>query len=190
MLKAEFQVGPDAEDIVPIEAEPASAAEAAFGWLSAEAAFGEDVLTAYPLLTAPDRLMEGFELQEGPSKLYLWLDPKNAIQAMMAILAINLFNTSSTLLADANLRSCPADLRDINTIHGTKAAKVAADLLEKFHKMREGNQKNFKVGRVNVEAGGQAIVGNIQATRQRPDQPGRATKTSRRRKKNCVGRDR
>ena len=50
-------------------------------------------------------------------------------------------------------------MRNINVRHGIKAATVAAALLEKFQEMRDGGQKSFKVGRVNVEAGGQAIVG-------------------------------
>ncbi len=56
----------------------------------------------------------------------------------------------------------------------------AGDLLEKFQAMCDGSQKSFKVGSVNVEAGGQAIVGNVQATR-----PGKKS-----RKDRSVSRDR
>jgi hypothetical protein len=55
-------------------------------------ASGEDVLTAYLRLTAPEGLMERFELQDGSCKLYQDLEPKNTIQAIMAVLALNLFN--------------------------------------------------------------------------------------------------
>jgi hypothetical protein len=53
--------------------------------------------------------------------------------------------------------------------------------------VRHGSQKSFKVGRVNVEAGGQAIVGNIQSTRQRLDQPNGATNTFRTQKEEPRG---
>jgi hypothetical protein len=156
-LSKHIQVEAEAEERALVEDQPAS--EAAYGPLSPAARLGEDALTAYLLLTAPDRLMEGFDLQEGPCKLYLELDPKNTIQAMIATLAITMFNTSATCLADGNLRNVPPQVRHINVRHGIDAGKVAAALLEKFQEMRDGSQNSLKVGRVNVEAGGQAIVG-------------------------------
>jgi hypothetical protein len=162
-----IQVEPKAEEIVPVEDEPRTAVEVA------QAVSGEDVLTAYLRLTAPQGLMERFELEEGACKLYLALEPKNTIQAMMAVLAVNLVNASSACLADGlNLRYIPPHLRDIYLKRGTKGSVYAADLCERYQAMHDGSQKSFKVGRVNVEAGGQAIVGNVQSTRQRPDQPG------------------
>ena len=98
---------------------------------------------------------------------------------MMATLAITAFNISSTCLADGSGRNISLQEREINVKLGLKASDAAAALIEKFEAMRHGSQKSFKVGRVNVEAGCQAIVGNIQSTRQRLDQPNGATKTFR-----------
>jgi len=179
MSKAESKhiaVEPGDEEIVLIEGEPDSIVEATIGPLSSAARLDQDAITAHLQLTAPDRFMEGFELQDSYCALYLGLDPKNTPQAMMATLAITAFNISSTCLADGSGRNISPQERDINIKLGLKATGVAADLIEKFQAMRHGSQKSFKVGRVNVEAGGQAIVGNIQSTRQRLDQLNGATK--------------
>src|SRR5262245_23202479 len=84
--------------------------------------------------------MEGFELQNSSCKLYLELDPRNAIEAMMATLIVDLFNTCFSCLADGNIRSCPPHVRDINLRLGLKAAMQAADLLKKYNEMRFGSQ--------------------------------------------------
>ena len=140
-----------------------------FGPLSPDALSGEDVLTAHLRVTAPDGLMEGYGLQEGSCKLYLALDPKNAIQAMLAVLAIDTFNASFAAFADGNMKNIPTKVRDVNLRNGTNLAMASATLLEKFHRMRYGSPKSFRVGRVNVEAGGQAIVGNVRAGRRQSE---------------------
>ena len=177
----QIQVEPKEKRVVPVEDLPLVEAS------------GEDVLTAYLRLTAPEGLMEHFELQDGSCKLYQDLEPKNTIQAIMAVLALNLFNASSRCLADGlNLGNIPPHVRDIYLRHGIKASLSAGDLFEKFQAMCDGSQKSFKVSSVNVEAGGQAIVGNVQSTLQQSDQPG-ATMTSRpgkSRKDRSVSRDR
>ena len=74
-----IQVEPKAKKLVPIDDESVTAVEAS----------GQDVLTAYLRLTAPEGLMERFELQDGSCKLYLGLEPNNTIQEIMGVLAVN-----------------------------------------------------------------------------------------------------
>ena len=67
-----------------------------------------------PAIDWPEGLMEGFELQDGPCALYQELEPKNTIQAIMAVLALNLFNASSTLSCRwLSGRNIPPHVRDI-----------------------------------------------------------------------------
>jgi hypothetical protein len=143
MSKAESKhiaVKPGTEEIVLIQDEPGSIVEETIGPLSSAARLDQDVITAYLQLTSPDRFMEGFELQDGSCALYLGLDPKNTIQAMMATAAINVFNISSTCLADGSGRNISFQERDINVNLGLNAAKLMADLIGKYQAMRYGSQ--------------------------------------------------
>ena len=87
--------------------------------------------------------MEGLELEEGSCNLYRELDHQNAIQAMIAVLAIDTFNASFSAFADGNMRNIPPNERDINLKNGIKAAMASATLLEKFQEMQYGSQKSL-----------------------------------------------
>ena len=97
---------------------------------------------------------------------------------MVATLAVGLFNASLVSISDGTRQNTPPQVRDINLRHGIKAATAVAELLKTLHDMRGGSQKSVSVGNVNVEAGGQAIVGNLKSGRQRRDH-GEAVVTSR-----------
>src|SRR5262245_56060904 len=141
-VEPNIQAKPSAKRIVSIEDERVADANcyALVAERSTEALTDEAVLTAHLWICAPDRLMEGFELEKGSCKLYQALKPKNTIQRMMATLLVNVFNTSSSCLADGTMRSCPPHIRDINIKHGLKAGALAADLLMKFNEMQSGDQ--------------------------------------------------
>jgi hypothetical protein len=53
-------------------------------------------------------------------------------------------------------------LRDLNLRHGIKAAAVAAELVKALDNRGRDKSEKVTVGKVNVEAGGQAIVGNVE----------------------------
>ena len=153
-----------------------------------ETCLGDDLLSSHLCLTAPDRdgfflPIEGAELREDSHKLYRGLNPENTTEAMFATLAVGIFNSSLTAIADGIRQGTPLQVRDINLRLGLKGATVAADLLKAFNELRNGSQKRVSVGAVNVEAGGQAIVGNVQSGRHRRNKAdGAAARTSRRHK--------
>jgi hypothetical protein len=133
-----------------------------------KANYAHDILSAHLCLTAPDRdmvllPMTGLEFQEDSCELFHGLNPKNTSEKLIATLAVSLFNASLSSIADGTRKNTPPNIRDINLRHGIKAATVVADLLEKLHERQSGNEKTVRVGKVNVEPGGQAIVGNVQA---------------------------
>jgi hypothetical protein len=104
-------------------------------------------------------------MTDGPLDLYQNIERRDALDSMLAMLAASVTSASLDCLAQAAL--CPPEhlqLRDLNLRHGLKGATVAAALAKALDNRHPG-QKSEKVtvGKVNVEAGGQAIVGNIES---------------------------
>jgi hypothetical protein len=183
MLKSESkntEAMPGVGEVVFLEDEPSPAIESSD---SQKAHYAPDILSAHLCLTAPDRdmvflPMVGLEFQEDSCALYRGIEPKNTIEAMMATLAVGLFNASLGCIADGTRQNTPPHVRDLNLKHGIKAATAVADLLKTLHGMRGGSQKSVSVDEVNVEAGGQAIIGDVESGRQRRSDGG-AVGTSR-----------
>jgi len=155
-----------------------------------EGIMGEDLLGAHLHLTAPDLgvllpPMANLELREDACKLYKGLHPRNTSEAMLATLAVGLFNASLGSIAEGTRQDTPPAVRDINLKNGIKAAASVGDFLEKLRAMQSGNYQTVRVGNVNVEAGGQAIVGNVQSGRDRAksDDKIKTTSSSQKRKR-------
>jgi len=145
-----------------------------------DAGEGEGLLASHLCMTAPERdgfflPMDGFELRQDSCKLYRDLNPRNALEGMLATLAVGIFNTSLIVVADGSRQETPLEAREINLRYGLKAATVAVDLLKALNELQNGTEKRVSVGAVNVEAGGQAIVGNVDA-RKRGRKAGRQNK--------------
>jgi hypothetical protein len=141
---------------------------------------GEGLLAAHLRLTAPENEglflpLEGHELREDSHQLFLELKPQNAAEGMLATLAVGLFNSSLTAIAEGSRQQAPLQVRDVNLRHGTRGAIATAELLQRLNRLQNGAEKAVQVGAVNVEAGGQAVVGNI------------ALGKTRRRKKTKIG---
>jgi hypothetical protein len=119
------------------------------------------------IVAAPGRLLDDDklkrELTQGSYDLYRGLKPRNAQEAIVAMLAVGVANASLDYLALASrLNVEAAELRDLNLRHGLKGAAVATDLVKAL-KLRGEKPERVSVGSVNVEPGGQAIVGNVEA---------------------------
>jgi len=120
------------------------------------------------IVAAPGRLLDDDklkrELTQGSYDLYRGLKPRNAQEAIVAMLAVGVANASLDYLALASrLNVEAAELRDLNLRHGLKGAAVATDLVKALNEMRGEKPERVSVGSVNVEPGGQAIVGNVEA---------------------------
>jgi hypothetical protein len=141
---------------------------------------GAGLLAAHLRLTAPESEglflpMEGHELREDSRRLFLELKPQNAAEGMLATLAVGLFNSSLTAIAEGSRQRVPPQVRDVSLRHGMKGAMVVAQVLQALDRFQNGAEKGVQVGAVNVEAGGQAVVGNV------------ALGKTRRRKKTKIG---
>lgn len=114
----------------------------------------------------------------GALDLYENIEKRDALDSMIAMLAVSLTSASLDCLSQAAL-SAPCDLkvRDLNLRHATKGAATVADLVKVLDKRRGAKSEKVTVGQVNVEAGGQAIVGNVEAAPHPGASPTKPSKT-------------
>jgi hypothetical protein len=144
----------------------------------------EDQLLALDPAWPPRELMAGAAVQlTAPAKylpeekrhrmlanaaldLYCDLAPSDATETLLSMLAVSVANASVDCLTQAALaRPEWLEGRDLNLRHGLKGAAVAAELIKVLDARRGIGPKKVTVGSVNVEAGGQAIVGNVESRR-------------------------
>jgi alkylhydroperoxidase family enzyme len=128
----------------------------------------EQLMAANLVLAAPGRFLEDPKLSslmtEASYDLYRQLDPSNPQKAMMALLAVSVTNASLDCIAQAmRTPATHLQLREINLRHGMKGAKLAAYLLKAMNDLHGQKTEKVTVGNVNIEAGGQAIVGTVEA---------------------------
>jgi hypothetical protein len=127
-------------------------------------------------LTAPYEYMKNDQLsgrsRDGSLELYSSLHPENALQSVLASLIISVSNaTNDCLSLAARVPAQELQHRDVNLRHGLKGAAVVTQLIDAFERVRGNRPGNVSVGKVNVESGGQAIVGTVQSSSlgQEPD---------------------
>ena len=124
--------------------------------------------TGYLLLTTPGRFLADCpvrnELENNSVELFVGLNPRNAQEAIICMLAVAISNASLDCVAQASLLD-PGQftLRDLNLRHGFKGAQLGAELIKTLNDLRCKRSEKVQVSSVNVEAGGQAIVGNVEA---------------------------
>ena len=93
-------------------------------------------------------------------RLYTALDSSDAVEAILNRNIVALSNGALESHARAAVTNTPKAL-DLNLRHATKMALAAAHLVEVLERRRR--PKHLLVSNVNVEAGGQAIVGTVEA---------------------------
>ena len=149
----------------------------------------EDLSVAHLCMTAPDRdpliqRLAGDQFRESAVSLLNELAPRNASERMVATLAIATWNCALTALADGSRQDVPAEVRRLNMGLGFQGTGIASKAITTLQEMQSGNPKCVSVGKVNVEAGGQAIVGHVEAgrgpTKHRNREPIRRVKKAKR----------
>jgi len=146
---------------------------------------GEELLTLQMFMCAPD---VGIEVGVGTDKnvvqlrevakvgsfsLYNQFKPQDPAEAILAALSVEVKNATSDCLMEAARMKAYPEIRSMHLKDGFRGALVTADLLDKLEQRRRNHPKAVTVGNVNVEAGGQAIVGNVQTG----SEPQKAPKT-------------
>jgi hypothetical protein len=109
-------------------------------------------------------------LKKGAIDLYFSLAPRDAIDSMLASAMVALSNATMDCFDRAN---CSGRARELNLRYGIKGAATLADLSELYDSRRGKGEQTVPVSKVNVEADGHAIVGNVDSR----DRRKRATKS-------------
>ncbi len=89
------------------------------------------------------------------------IGPKDELEGMMAAQLIAAHNASMECYRRAMLEEQTFEGRRENLSHGGKASRTFATLLEALNRHRGKGQQKVTVEHVTVNAGGQAIVGNV-----------------------------
>jgi hypothetical protein len=130
----------------------------------------ERLVAAHLIAAAPGRYLESPGLKATMSgatcDLYERLGSRDAQDSIFSLLTVSVTNASLDCLALA-ARVPPDNLavRELNLRYGLKAAEVAAQLIKARDDRHRERPDKVSVGAVNVEAGGQAIVGNVKSGR-------------------------
>ena len=118
-------------------------------------------------------------LQHGAQGLVEEFAPADAVESTFAPVIVGIRNAVMTHLHLATKAS--GIRRDIEVNTAFKGAGVLVELLEAFDAHRGHGGRRFTVGNVNVECGGEAIVGNVETTpRQKPRPEDSASEPNRR----------
>lgn len=91
------------------------------------------------------------------------LAPTDALEGMMATQMVAIHNAAMECLRRAQLENQSFEGRDQNLKHATKLLATYARHVEALDKHRGRGQQKITVEHVTVNAGGQAIVGNVEA---------------------------
>ena len=100
------------------------------------------------------------QMMEGALELYTGMHPKDSIDAILATFMVNISNLANTSLAHA--AHLPPGLSDPIFRTALKAGTVLNDIVKTYDARRRQNAEKVTVGQVNVESGGQAIVGTVE----------------------------
>lgn len=90
------------------------------------------------------------------------IGPKEEIEGMLATQMVAIHNAAMDCFRRANIEGQSLDGRDKELKHAAKLVATYARQVETLNKHRGKGQQKVTVEHVNVESGGQAIVGNIE----------------------------
>lgn len=91
------------------------------------------------------------------------IGPQNEMEGMLAVQMVTTHNAAMECLRQATVPGLPPDIRDQNLKHAAKLMSIYVQQMEALDKRRGKGQQKITVEHVNVHAGGQAIVGNVEA---------------------------
>ena len=145
-------------------AKPASPAAKAVQPPDQPASSGSKFLNGMQIIMCvPKAQIEGKDatpkMIKGALDLYTGMHPKDSIDSILATLIVNISNLSNSSLAKA--ANLPPALGNRHLLAGLKGATVVSDLIKTYHAQHQKGEK-VMVGQVNVESGGQAIVGTVE----------------------------
>ena len=122
----------------------------------------QQVWNAGTQVLKPDK--DGKDISKGAILAALkGIGPQNEMEGMLAVQMVSTHNAAMECLRQATVPGLPAELRDQNLKHAAKLMSIYVQQMEALDKRRGKGQQKITVEHVNVHAGGQAIVGNVEA---------------------------
>jgi len=100
---------------------------------------------------------------ESTALTFIGLAPKDDIERMLVMQMIGTHEAATECLRRAMIEGQGFEARDVNLKHAEKLMAVYTKQIEALNKHRGKGQQKITVKHVNVESGGQAIVGNVEA---------------------------
>jgi hypothetical protein len=119
---------------------------------------------------------------ESAQALYDDFRAADSIDSMLARLMCGISNMAMDALA-RGLRCHTLEQRDMELKSATRGALVIAELTKAYDGRRARGKQTVNVGQVNVEAGGQAVVGNVTSA----SRPGEVAHLASMPQDECVG---
>ena len=98
-------------------------------------------------------------------KLLEKIKPQNELEGLLALQILGVHETAMECLQQSRLPAQTPAGRDLNLKHAVKFMGLFTKQLEALDRLRGKAQQKMTVERVNVESGGQAIVGQVDASR-------------------------
>jgi hypothetical protein len=94
--------------------------------------------------------------------MYIGLKPKDSLEAMLISQMVNVHNLAMEFSRRSMFDEQPAEGVERNINRVTKLMRTFTAQAECLNKYRTGGKQTIQVQHVNVNEGGQAIVGNVQ----------------------------
>jgi hypothetical protein len=119
----------------------------------------------YGALWLADDLTEEEKLTRFSSAISMLegIEPKDGTEGMLATQMVGTHNAAMECLRRAMIPSQPNERRDENLKQATKLLSVYSRQIEVLDKHRGKGQQKVTVEYVNVESGGQAVVGHVES---------------------------
>lgn len=89
------------------------------------------------------------------------IQPQDQMETLLVVQMMTTHNTSMECLRRANISNQTFEGRTMALNQAAKFLRLYMDQLNTLNRHRGKGQQNLIVGQVNVESGGQAIVGNV-----------------------------
>ena len=98
---------------------------------------------------------------DGTIAMYRGIEPQDPVECMLAAQMVTVHNTAIECLRRAMYSEQTVEGVDTNVNRATKLTRTFAVQVETLKRYRTGGKQTIQVQHVNVNEGGQAIVGNI-----------------------------
>ena len=92
------------------------------------------------------------------------IEPQNELEGLLALQILGVHETAMECLQQSRLPTQTPAGRDCSLKHAAKFMGLFTKQLEALYRLRGKGQQKMTVERVNVESGGQAIVGQVDAS--------------------------